>query len=352
MHRRYVPSSDTPWIPRFGALMLVAALAGCSAAGTPATTSLVTPATRPASAAPPVAASPRPVPLADLRVDELGVIPVLMYHQLLARPTGAYDQSPAQFRSQLETLYQAGFVTITAADLVAGRLDVPAGKSPMVLTFDDSTTSQYAENPDGTPAADTAVALLLQVGRAHGQPRPVATFYVNAQPFGNHPEYLPRLTALGMELGDHTATHANLRTLGEAGVQAELTAGQQVITSAVPGASVTTMALPFGAEPRNPALATAGGSGPGAYRFSGVMWVGSGPARSPFATGFDPMGVPRIRSGLTTGDQTLTASYWIPQLLSGAVRRFVSDGDPATVAFPAREASQLSPAFSARARPY
>lgn len=332
--------------------MLVAALSGCSAAGPQATTSPVPPATRPPSASPAAAASPGPVAPAGIRADELGAVPVLMYHQLLARPTGAYDQSPAQFRAQLETLYQAGFVTLTAADLVAGRIDVPAGKSPMVLTFDDSTASQYAENPDGTPAADTAVAILLEVARAHGEPRPVATFYVNDRPFGGHPEYLAHLVALGMELGDHTATHANLRTLSDAGVQQELSAGQQVITSAVPGARVTTMALPFGAEPHDRALATAGGSGPARYGFSGVLLVGSGPASSPFATGFDPMAVPRIRSGLTTGDQRFTAGYWIPLLLSGAVRRFVSDGDPATVTFPAQEAGRLSPAFSAEARPY
>ena len=39
------------------------------------------------------------------------------------------------------------FRTITAAALAAGQVDLLAGTSPMVLTFDDSTLSQYAERP-------------------------------------------------------------------------------------------------------------------------------------------------------------------------------------------------------------
>jgi len=31
--------------------------------------------------------------------------------------------------------------------LAAGQVDLPAGTSPMVLTFNDSTLSQYAERP-------------------------------------------------------------------------------------------------------------------------------------------------------------------------------------------------------------
>jgi len=60
---------------------------------------------------------------------------------------GDYDQTPAQFRGPLEQLYAHDFRTITAAALAADQVDLPAGTSPMVLTFDDSTLSQYAERP-------------------------------------------------------------------------------------------------------------------------------------------------------------------------------------------------------------
>lgn len=317
--------------------LLVAGLAACSSSGT---------ATLPSPT--PSAASPTPSPTAAadpaaVHADELGRVPVLMYHQLLAAPKGDYDQTPAQFRAELEQLYRSGYRTVTAADLVAGTIDVPAGRSPMVLTFDDSSESQYGELPDGSVDPATATGILLEVGRKYEE-RPVATFYVNADPFGGHPSYLKALADLGMELGDHTATHANLRQLDPAGVQRELLAGQRVITAAVPG-EVTTMALPFGAHPHDVGLAHAGSG----YSFAGVLLVGSGPARSPYSRLFEPFEVPRIRSGLRTGDQAFTSTYWLPKLTA---TRFVSDGDPSVVSFPRARAADLSPRLRGRARPY
>jgi len=235
---------------------LAVVVAACSTGAVP-TRTLPVPGLRPPAAA------PRARPVLDpawVHADELGAVPVLMYHQLLARPAGDDDQTPAQFRGQLEQLYAHHFQTITAAALAAGRVDLPAGTSPMVLTFDDATVSQYAEQPDGTVAPDCAVGILLSVAHTYGQDHPVASFYVNAHPFAGKDAYLRRLSALGMELGDHTATHANLRQLNTAGVQRALTQGLAVITHAVPRASVTTMALPYGVQPRNGALAHTGTS--------------------------------------------------------------------------------------------
>jgi len=106
--------------------------------------------------------------------DELGAVPVLMYHQIVARTASDYDQIPAQFRGRLEQLYAHHFRTITAAAAAAaaaaavlafGRVYLPAGTSPMVLTFDDSSVSQYAEQPEGTVAPDCAVGILLSAAR-------------------------------------------------------------------------------------------------------------------------------------------------------------------------------------------
>ena len=285
---------------------------------------------------------------ASVHADELGAVPVLMYHQLVAVPKGDYDQTPAQFRAELEMLYAHGFRTVTAAALVAGHPDVPAGRSPMVLTFDDSTVSQYAELPDGTVDPQSAIGILLAVAKAHGEDHPVASLYVNAAPFAGKDAYLAKLTSLGMELGDHTATHANLRQLDDRAVQRELAAGLGVITSGAPGATVTTMALPFGVHPRNRPLAHTGKG----YDFSGVLLVGSNPAPSPYAASFDPLELPRIRSGRRTGDQAFTSTYWLPRLLDGRVRRYVSDGDPAHVSFPRARSAKLSPRFRAVAQPY
>jgi len=283
-----------------------------------------------------------------VKANELGQIPVLMYHQLLAKPRGVYDQTPAQFRAELTSLYAHGYRTITAADLVAGKVDVPAGKKPMVLTFDDATVSQYGEKPDGSVDPATATGILLDVGKKAGDEHPVATYYVNGDPFAGHPSYLKDLHDLGMEVAEHTLTHADLRQLSDAGVQSELVKGLKVITDAIPGVQVTTMALPFGVRPRNHALAA---RGPG-YSFAGVLAVGANPSPSPFSARFDPMYVPRIRSGLRTGDQAFTSTDWLPQLYAGTVTPYVSDGDPAHISFPKAAGSRLAPRYASLARPY
>ncbi len=249
---------------------------------------------------PALAPRARPVPVPDPargHADELGAVPGLMYHQLLARPAGDYDQAPAQFRDQLEQLYAHHFRPVTDAALAAGRVGLPAGTSPMVLTFDDSTVSQYPERPDGTVAPDCAVGILLSVAHTYGQDRPVASFYVNAHPFAGRDGYLRRVSALGMELGDHTATHADLWRLGAAGVQRELAHGLAVITQAVPGASVTTMALPYGVQPRDGALAHASTFAGISYDFRAVLLVEADPAKSPYASGFDPEALPGSAPG-------------------------------------------------------
>lgn len=280
-----------------------------------------------------------------MKADELGAIPVLMYHQLVPVPRGVYDQTRAEFRSELVRLYSSGFRTITAADLVARRIDVPAGKSPMVLTFDDATVSQYAELPDGRVDPRSAVGILLEVARRYGETRPVATFYVNERPFADRTRYLASLARLGMELGNHTEGHVNLRQLDAAGVQRELARGFGLIRRAVPGARVTTMSLPFGAHPRDLTLARRGAG----YAFEGVFKVGSGPANSPYSKGFEAFEVPRIRSGMKTGDQLFTSTYWLPRLMK---TRFVSDGDPAVISFPKAKAALLDPRFKDRSRAY
>ncbi len=290
-----------------------------------------------------------PINPASVRADELGAVPVLMHHQLLATPKGDYDQTPAQFRTELEQRYRSGYRTVTVADLVARTINLPAGASPMVLTFDDSTASQYGELPDGTVDPASAVGILLAVAKVHGDGHPVASFYVHAAPFRGKGVYLAKLHALGMEIGEHTATHANLRQLDDTGVQRELVQGLAVITGQVPPAIITTMALLFGVQPRNAALAYCGSWMGHAYSLEAVLLVGAGPARSPYSKGFDALAMPRIRTGRRTGDQAFTSTYWLPKLLEN---RYGSDGDPSAISFPRAKAAKLAPAFAAQARPY
>ncbi len=62
---------------------------------------------------------------------------------------------------------------------------------------------------------------------------------------------------------------------------------------------MTTMALPYGVQPRDGALAHTGTFAGTSYDFRAVLLVGAHPARSPYARGFDPEALPGSAPGDT-----------------------------------------------------
>jgi peptidoglycan/xylan/chitin deacetylase (PgdA/CDA1 family) len=289
--------------------------------------------------------------------NELGEIPVLMHHEIRPDRVGPYDQTPAEFRGELERLWRDGYFPVTASDLVEGRLgDVPAGKTPVVLTFDDSTRYQLFFR-NGKLVPNTAVAILRDFARTHPGFRATGTFYVLREPFGGVPQakqWLRWLVQQGFELGNHTHDHIPLRTLSSTDVQKELALGQKIITDAVPGYRVRTMALPLGSMPRQASLARRGRWNGISYADDAVFLVGANPAASPYSKSFDRFAIPRIRSSHQpwSGAVDYSAAYWLHQFAQHPERRYVSDGDPKHLAFPRAEAKNLSPRFRAQARPF
>ncbi|MFC9661984.1 polysaccharide deacetylase family protein [Nocardia sp. NPDC127606] len=292
---------------------------------------------------------PAPPNPAEIAANELGFVPVLMYHQITPNPAGEYDQTPAEFRDELERLYREDYRPVTAAQYISGDLDLPAGTHPVVLTFDDSTGSQLGFTDTGAVAPDSAAGILAEFGARYPDFRPVATFYVNNEPFGADPRALQWLVSNGHEIGAHTADHANLANLDADGVQRELVQNVRAVTTAAPGVTVRTMALPLGVYPRDHALATAGNWDGTSYRFDAVMLVGSNPAPAPYAA-IDPGGVPRIRSG--RGAVPFDSAYWLDWLAANPDQRYTADGDPARISFIRQRATELDARWLDRANPY
>ncbi|MFI6047879.1 polysaccharide deacetylase family protein [Nocardia sp. NPDC051321] len=305
------------------------------------------PATLRAMATAPPSSSPAPDPGA-IGANELGVVPVLMYHQLASAPDSEYDQTPAKFRAELDRLLAENYRPVTTSAYISGAFDLPAGTHPVVLTFDDSTLSQLTVTDDGKVAPDTAVGILEQFRIEHPEFAPTATFYVNNQPFGDNPRALSWLAAHGYEIGAHTASHANLAQLDSTGVQRELADNVRAIVSAAPG-QVRTMALPLGIAPADRSLATAGSWDGTNYAFESVLLVGAEPAPSQYGE-LDPTAVPRIRSGRTAVD--FDSTYWLDRLAANPEQRYTSDGNPKQISFPARLSGTLNPRWSGQAKSY
>lgn len=301
------------------------------------------------------ATTSRTPPPASVSANELGEVPVLMYHRITPTPTSVYDRTPQAFRAELERLAREGYVPVTTAEYATGNMDIPAGSHPVVLTFDDSTVTQLSLDADGEPAAGTAVGILLDVAARHPEFRPVASFYVTAPVFGqqDNRRVLGWLHEHGFEIGNHTREHPNLGQVPAQEVQRQIATMQQEITSAVPGVRVRTMALPLGVAPDDEALARSGSSGGVRYRHDAVLLVGAGPAPSPFSRDFDPLNVPRIRSQGPSGKGAKFGSTaWLDKLAASPESRYTSDGDPERISFPEGAAENIATPFTERSHPY
>ena len=302
---------------------------------------------------------PDPEPAVDpaaVGADELGVVPVLMYHQLREDGGSVYDMTPEEYRRELRWLFDNDYRPITVTQLVRWEIDVPAGTKPVVLTYDDSTTSQAQLTADGELDPDTSLGMLVEIAAEYEDVEPRASVYViTGSLFGGTAQgeqVLEVLHGHGMELGNHTHNHPNLRNLGSTEVQEELATNVAVVTDLVTDAEVVTLSLPLGVWPEERSLAVSGSSDAGRYDHEGILLVGANPAPSPFAAEFDPLAIPRIRSNLDP-DAELESTWWLQIIEAGGSNRpFVSDGNPDTISFPADRADELDPAFEDRANPY
>lgn len=87
----------------------------------------------------------------ELNVDELGNVPIMMYHGIHNvtdnEYTGGnvdkdgYQRTSSAFRKDLEFYYQSGYRMIRLNDYVNGIIDVSAGYSPIIITFDDGLSN-------------------------------------------------------------------------------------------------------------------------------------------------------------------------------------------------------------------
>ncbi len=286
-----------------------------------------------------------------VRPNELGRIPVIMYHEIGA-PIGRdtdLNRTVASFRQDLELLHKNGFVPVNMSDVVKNRIDVPAGKSPVVLTFDDARESQFRliETKDAFQVdPNCALGVLEAFVKSHPDWPLRATFYVlpkskvtveSFRQVGLGAQKLKYLIEKGMELGNHTTLHHSLGPMTAAQIQQELGNAQKVIGEQVGGVAMETMALPMGIYPRDkkvwPALLS-GTYGGTAYAHRAVLLAAWRPIPSPAARDFDPSRLERI----SPRDVTNGLRDWITKLTRGApYERYVSDGDPDTISYPSSE---------------
>ncbi len=274
-----------------------------------------------------------------LRPNELGRVMILEYHKI-DYPEERWTRTPENFRRDLETLYARGYRLLALNDLLDGRITLPAGTTPVVLTFDDSSPGQFRylqRNGDLEIDPKSGIGVLESFIRERPDFGRAATFYVlpgasRPNRLFNQPEHEGRklryLASQGYEIGNHTLWHANLGKYDENVVRAQVAEAQVWIQRHVPDYRPRTLALPHGVYPRDPRWVLSGTAKGASYKHDAILMVAGGPAPSPFSRAFDPTRLPRIQAV----ERDLVT--WLAYFEQNAGERFVSDGDPATIALP------------------
>lgn len=288
---------------------------------------------------PPPAVVATPAFAKQVKANELGMVPVIMYHRIMKKRLASIDRTPSQVRQELEKLAKQGYVPITAREFATGDIRVPAGKFPVVLTFDDGHDSHFALDESGMPKKNTAVELIYRVAKKYPSFRPVATFWINRYPFGlqeqgDQAKAVQWLTQHGFEVANHTWGHPNLRMLSTKKVREQIVRMERLIKKLGLEASKT-MALPYGAQPKSKKAARTGTWDGTKYDFEAVFLAGAEPSVSPYAKAFDRGAIQRIQSNGKKGEcRKWCTQYWLEWLNKHPGERYVSDGDPERISIP------------------
>lgn len=289
----------------------------------------------PAPTPSPSPAGPTDAELADLGVNELGRVLVVEWHQIKERD-GRWENSLSTFRAQLRELHDRGYRPISVEEFIEGTFPIPAGTSPVLLTFDDSHKEHFFFAEDGvTPHPDSVVGILqaMEERDPTWRARALFSFYWPVPFRETDRELIERklrwLVEHDFDLSNHTYTHDNLAKMTDEEVVANLARAEAELAEVVPDYRVRSITLTQGIWPKNPDLAMAGEWNGFRYDHDIALEVGFMPTRSPHHAGYDPRAVQRVQAWVPE------LRKWVEWLDAEPGRRLVSDGDPTTVTYPA-----------------
>ncbi len=280
-----------------------------------------------------------------VKPNEAGKIMILMFHNFIKEYISGdkeFTMTLGQFESLLYKLYNMGYSLISLTDYLNGNIDTPAGRIPLVFTFDDATSGQFSFiEQDGELIVNpyTAVAIMESFYSKYPEFGLEGTFCVNMgnnvfKGAGTLAKRLEYLVSKGFEIGNHTYEHANLSEIKtEDKIKRQIGLNVLKIRELLPGYDVCCFSLPYGGEPEASLreYLYSGEYDSTIYKNSAILLVGWDPAPSPFSRTFAPLALPRVRApGISPvfGD----LDWWLEQLSKG--EQYISDGNPDTIAVP------------------
>ncbi|HHY14397.1 MAG TPA: polysaccharide deacetylase family protein [Thermoanaerobacterales bacterium] len=273
----------------------------------------------------------------DIKPNELGKVMIIMYHDISGKE-GEWSRHYDNFREDLETFYKKGYRLISINDFLSNNIDVPRGMTPLILTFDDGTKGQfnYIEEGNGDLVIDPncAVGIIKEFNKEYPDFGNSAVFYINYPvPFGQKKHVEKKLNYLienGMEIGNHTYNHGNLRRLGVKELQKEIALHVKSTKEYLgDDYDVNTLALPYGESSKENMDYIIKGEHSGTdYYNKGILLVGAEPTLVPSHKNFNQYRIPRIR-----GSEKYI-NMWLEYFDKNPSQRYISDGNPNTITIP------------------
>ncbi|MDO8684654.1 MAG: polysaccharide deacetylase family protein [Armatimonadota bacterium] len=288
-----------------------------------------------------------PIDLQKIKPNELGKVLILEYHDVSDKEA-RWSRHYNNFKADLQRLYQAGYRPVSLRDFVRNRISVPAGMSPVVFTFDDATEGQFRYT-DTAIDPNCAVAILEDFHEKHPGWALEATFYVYyPNPF-RQPKLIEKklrhIISQGMDIGNHTYSHVNLKKLSSIDAAKEIALSVQAARNYAPKAIVDSIALPYGLGPVDEAVLRSGEYDGQNYQNIAALLVGAEPALSPADTKFNPYRLPRVQAIQSELDM------WLGYFKRHPEKRYISDGDPDTITAPKSLAGNIDHGRLAGKRP-
>ena len=306
-----------------------------------------------------------PDQLQEYQPNELGVVPVFMYHNIVQEygPGEEGDvlfRTEAEFRDDLQFLYDNNFYIITYREYIENRITAPAGKHPAVLVFDDSRPNQFYYNvaDDGSLDMDphSAIGIMEDFFSTHPDFGHTAMFgVIEIWCFDfeapDQTQYcqqkLQWLVDNGYEVANHTLDHQDLSNVttevfmdkvGGTTLWLQEQTGQESASGAV--------VLPYGLFPDtdiNPEALEQWHMVRDGFDYEGqhvqlisLLAAGAEPAPSPNSTQLRSHVVARIgaKDEPSEGEGNLFLDYWFSQFLERPDLLYISDGNPDTITVP------------------
>lgn len=306
----------------------------------------------------------------ELKVDESGNVPIMMYHGIHNitdnEYTGGnvdkdgYQRTTEAFKKDLEFYYNSGYRMIRLNDYVNGIIDVEAGYSPIIITFDDGLSNNIKvigldENGEIIIDPNSAVGVLETFKQKYPDFNVTATFFVNGGLF-NQSEYnekiLKWLIDNGYDIGNHSYSHADFTSISKEKSVQEIGSVYNLLDKYIPEKYVNIVALPFG-SPYDKSHANFNSILKGVYNDKeyntmATLRVGWEAEYSPFNKSFDKTFLKRIRAYDNNGKEfDIEMNFKILEN-----NRYISDGDKNTITIPKEKEDKINNLYNLNVNTY